>query len=102
MALGEITWSDVALHGELHYLRQGPVAVLGFAGTGVSAHLLRGSGAAVDDTFLDSIRAGVNLHTGIEFPFHRRLKIVGEARYEILEDLTYLQLSLGAGFLFGS
>ena len=102
MALGEITWSDVALHGDLHYLWQEPVGILGFAGTGLSAHLLRGSGAAIDDTFLHSIRAGVNLPAGIEFPLHRRLKVVGEARYEILEDLTYLQLRLGAGFLFGS
>lgn len=50
VALGEITWSDVALHWDLHYLWQGPVGVLGYAGTGVSAHVLRGSGAAVDDT----------------------------------------------------
>ena len=105
VALGEITWSDVALHGDLHYLWQGPVGILGYAGTGVSAHVLRGSGAAVDDTILDdlldSVRAGVNLHTGIELPLHRLLRIVGEARYEILEDLTYLQLRLGAEFLFG-
>ena len=106
VALGEITWSDVALHGDLHYLWQGPVGSLGYAGTGVSAHLLRGSGAAIDHTFLDdlldSVRAGANLHTGIELPLHRRLRIVGEGRYEILEDLTYLHLRLGAEFLFGS
>jgi len=103
--LGGIKWSDVALHGDLHFLWEVPFGLLTYAGAGVSAHVLRGGGTAVDDTFvddlLDSVRAGVNLHGGVEVPIGSRLRIVGEGRYEILEDLSYFQLRTGIEILFG-
>ncbi len=43
----------------------------------------------------------MNVHTGLEVPLYERFRIVGEARYEFLEDLNYLQLRLGAQVLFG-
>ena len=103
--LGEITWSDVAFHGDLHFLWRVPFGLLTYAGLGASAHVLRGGGAAIDDTFvedlLDSVRAGVNVHGGLEVPLHQRFRAVGEARYELLEDLSYLQFRIGGQFMFG-
>lgn len=102
--LGEITWSDVAFHGDLHFLWRVPFGLLTYAGLGASAHVLRGGGAAIDDTFiddlLDSVRAGVNVHGGLEVPLHQRFRVVGEARYELLEDLSYLQFRVGGQFMF--
>ncbi len=104
--LGEIAWSDVAFHGDAHFLWRVPLGLLTYAGLGASTHVLRGSGAAIDATFvddlLDSVRAGVNIHGGLEVPLHRRFRAVGEVRYELLEDLSYLQFRLGGQFLFGS
>ncbi len=103
--LGEITWSDVAFHGDLHFLWRVPFGLLTYAGLGASAHVLRGGGAAIDDTFiddlLDSVRAGVNVHGGLEVPLHQRFRVIGEARYELLEDLSYLQFRVGGQFMFG-
>ena len=103
--LGEITWSDVALHGDMHFLWRIPFGLLTYAGLGGSAHVLRGSGAAINDTFvddlLDSVRAGVNVHGGLEIPIYRRFRFVGETRYEVLEDLSYLQFRLGGQIMFG-
>ncbi len=104
--LGRIKWSDVALHGDLHFLWRVPFGLLTYAGLGGSAHVLRGSGPAIDETFvddlLDSVRAGVNVHGGLEVPLHPRFRAVGEARYEVLEDLSYLQLRIGGQVVFGS
>ena len=104
--LGEIGWSDVALSGDAHFLWQVPLGLLTYAGLGLTAHVLRGSGAAIADTFvddlLDSVRAGLNVHGGLEVPFHQRFRVVGETRYELLDDLSYLQLRVGGQFMFGS
>ncbi len=104
--LGEIGWSDVALSGDAHFLWQVPFGLLTYAGLGLTAHVLRGSGAAIADTFvddlLDSVRAGLNVHGGLEVPFHQRFRVVGETRYELLDDLSYLQLRVGGQFIFGS
>lgn len=104
--MGDIEWADTSIHADLHMLWRLPIRVLTYAGGGVSAHFLRGSGPAVDGTFvedlLDSVRAGVNLHWGVEFPLHPRLRIVGESRFELLENLRYGHLRLGGQFTFGA
>ncbi len=103
--LGAIRWSDVALYGDAHFLWHVPLGLLTYAGAGVGAHVLRGGGDAIDGTFvedfLDSIRAGANIHAGLEVPFRPWMRLVGEARYEMLENLSYLQLRVGGQFLFG-
>jgi hypothetical protein len=103
--LGAIKWSDVALHGDMHLLWQVPFGLLTYAGLGASAHVLRGGGSAVDETFvddlLDSVRAGINVHGGLEVPVGSRLRVVGEGRYELLEDLSYFQVRAGLELLFG-
>lgn len=103
--LDAIRWSDVALHGDMHFLWEVPFGLLTYAGAGLSAHVLRGGGSAVDGTFvddlLDSVRAGVNVHGGVEVPLGTRLRVVGEGRFELLEDLSYFQLRTGLEILFG-
>lgn len=106
ISLGEISWSDVALSGDAHFLWRVPFGLLTYTGAGASAHVLRGSGDAIDGTFvddlLDSVRAGANLHGGIEVPLGPRFRLVGETRYEWLEDLSYLQFRVGGQVMFGS
>ena len=105
VTLGAISWSDVALYGDAHLLWHIPFGLLTYAGAGVGAHILRGGGASVDgtfvDDFLDSIRAGANVHAGLEIPVLPWLRVVGEGRYELLEDLSYLQFRVGGQILFG-
>lgn len=104
--LGSISWSDTALGADVHFLWRVPFGLLTYLGTGGSAHVLRGSGEAIDGTFvddlLDSVRAGINLHGGLEIPLHDRFRVVGETRYELLEDLSYLQFRIGGQFMFAA
>ena len=37
----------------------------------------------------------------IAHPFHQRLRIQGQARYEVLGDLQYLQLGVGGQLMVG-
>ncbi|TVP72304.1 MAG: hypothetical protein EA352_12715 [Gemmatimonadales bacterium] len=103
--LGQIQLSDVALHGDAHFLWQIPGGLLGYAGMGASAHLMRGQGEAVDDTFvddlLDQLRAGVNVHAGLELPVSERMRLVGESRWEFVQSNSYLQLRFGGQYTWG-
>lgn len=105
VSLGDISWSDVAIHGDVHVMWEVPFGAFTYAGLGGSAHILRGGGDAIEGTFvedlLNSIRAGINAHAGLEVPVHRRVRVVGEARFEVLENLRYGQLRLGGQFNFG-
>ncbi|MEX0856010.1 MAG: hypothetical protein WD056_00425 [Gemmatimonadota bacterium] len=103
--LGDIRWSDVSLYADAHFLWEVPFGVLTYLGAGAGGHILRGGGPAIDGTFvndlLDSVRAGANLHGGLEIPVQSRLRLVGEARYELVEDLSYFQIRTGIQFVFG-
>lgn len=103
--LGVIDWSDVALAVDGHFVWRVPYGVLTFAGLGASAHLLNGAGAAIDGTFiedlLDSVTAGFNVHAGVEYPVARRFRVYSQARYEMLGDLRYGQVRLGAQVMLG-
>ena len=104
--LGEITWSDVAVHADAHFLWRVPFGMLTYAGLGGSTHILRGGGEAIDDTFvedlLDSVRAGLNVHGGVEAPLTSWFRLVGEGRWEVLENLRYWQLRVGGQLTFGA
>ncbi|MEX2529788.1 MAG: hypothetical protein WD960_03360 [Gemmatimonadota bacterium] len=104
--LGRISWADFAINTDAHMMWSLPGGLTSYAGMGATAHIMQGGGAVIEDTFvedlLSSIRAGVNAHAGVEVPVHRRLRLVGEARYEILEDLNYLQLRVGGQVMFGA
>jgi hypothetical protein len=104
--LGVIDWSDVALAVDAQLVWRVPYGVLTFAGLGAAAHVLDGSGAAVDGTFvedlLDSVTAGFNAHAGVEYPVARRFRLYGQARYEVMGDLRYTQLRLGGQIMTGA
>ncbi len=104
--LGEIYWTDVALTLDGHFVWSVPFNTLTCLGLGASAHLVNGDGAATNDTFvedlLDSVSAGFNVHWGLEFPIHPNFRFYGLSRYEIQQDLRYLEIRFGGQFMFGS
>ncbi|NJD17840.1 MAG: hypothetical protein FIA95_00930 [Gemmatimonadetes bacterium] len=104
--LGVIHWSDVTLAVDAHLVWRVPYGVLTFAGVGGAAHMLDGSGPAVDGTFvedlLDSVTAGFNLHAGVEYPVDRRFRLYGQTRYEVMGDLRYTQVRLGGQIMVGA
>jgi hypothetical protein len=106
VSLGTISWSDVAINTDAHLIWSVPFGVVTYAGLGATAHVLRGGGRAIEGTFvedlLSTVRAGVNAHGGLEVPVHPRVRLVGEARYEVLEDLRYLHLRAGGQIMFGT
>lgn len=103
--LGTITWTDVAISVDAHVVFATPVGLLTFLGVGAGAHILNGSGAAIEDTFvedlLDSATAGFNLHGGLEYLLVDNLRLTTQARYEVLGDLQYLQIGAGVMIMFG-
>ncbi len=98
--LGNIRWSDVAIGLDADVVWRVPFQVLTSAGLGISAHVLNGSGAAVDGTFvqdlLSTVSAGVDAHAGLEYPLRHWIRLYGQARYDVVENLRYFQLRLGA------
>lgn len=104
--LGVINWSDIAMAVDAQVVWQVPYGVLTFAGLGLGAHVLNGSGAAIDGTFiedlLDSVSAGFNVHAGLEIPVVRRFRLNGQGRYEILGDLRYAQVRVGGQIMIGA
>jgi hypothetical protein len=103
--LGEVVWSDLVLGVDAHVVWSVPYGFLTYTGVGAAAHIQNGSGAAIDDTFvedlLDSVAAGFNAHAGVEYPMNERLRLYGAARYELMGDLRYLELRVGTQIMFG-
>lgn len=97
--LGTIDWSDFILSMDGHFVWSIPMDLLTFAGGGLSLHFMDGDGAAIKGTFvedlLDSVKPGFNLHGGLEYPLSDGFRLYGEARYELMEDLRYLELRFG-------
>lgn len=103
--LGEIKWSDIAVSVDAQMVWRVPFGILTHMGLGVALHILNGEGAAIDGTFvedlLDSVSPGGNLHLGLEYPLHERLRLQSQGRYEFLGDLQYFQIRLGAQLMVG-
>lgn len=103
--LGQITWTDVAVGVDAQVVWRVPFGILTHAGLGGSIHILNGDGAAINGTFvedlLDSVTPGGNLHLGLEYPLHERLRLQGQGRYEVLGDLRYFQIRVGAQLMIG-
>ena len=102
--LGRIDWPDVTLGVDGHVVWSVPLGLLTYLGGGASAHILNGAGEAVDGTFvedlLDRVTAGVNVHSGVEIPLGD-MRLYGELRYELLDDLRYGEVRVGAQYMFG-
>ncbi len=103
--LGTIERRDVAVTLDGHFVWSVPFGLVSFAGAGLSAHFLDGSGPDIDDTFiedlLDSVQAGVNVHFGLEYSLHDRIRIYGSPKLELLDDLKYFELRFGLHILWG-
>ena len=97
--LGTIDWSDFILSMDGHFVWSVPLNLLTFAGAGMSLHVMDGDGKAIKGTFvedlLDSVKPGFNVHGGMEYPLSDGFRIYGLARYELMEDLRYLELRVG-------
>ena len=66
--IGTITWSDIEVDLDLQYVLVAGSRVTNYLGVGFATHIRNGSGAIIDDTFvedaLDTIDAGLNLSVG--------------------------------------
>ena len=103
--LGVIDRRDIVMSLDGHYVWAVPLKFFFSTGVGLSAHFLDGSGTLFDGTFvedlLDSVQAGVNVHLGLEYSLHDRVKIYGSPKLELLDDLKYFELRFGAHILWG-
>lgn len=97
--LGTIDWSDFIVSMDGHFVWSVPFNLLTYLGTGLSLHFMNGDGQAIAGTFvedlLDSVRPGINVHGGLEYPLGNRIRLYGVGRYEMMEDLRYWDLRLG-------
>jgi len=102
--LGTIDWSDLAVGVDAQIVWSVPFNLLTFAGVGAGVHFLNGDGEAIRGTFvedlLDSANPGINVHTGIEYPWER-FRLHAEGRFELLEDLNYFELRVGGQIMVG-
>ncbi len=103
--LGRITLTDFAMNADVHMIWTVPLGVLTYAGVGGTAHVMQGGGESIEDTFvddlLDQIRAGFNVHAGVEVPVAAGFRVVGEGRWELVQNSPYLQLRIGGQYLWG-
>ena len=103
--LGRITWTDLVVGVDAHVVWNIPFGWLGFFGLGASVHVLDGQGEAIDDTFiedlLDTVRPGVNVHLGLEYPLWTWSRLYWHGRYEVTDDLRYFTIRGGLQIMFG-
>jgi hypothetical protein len=102
--LGRIDWSDLSIGVDAHLVWSVPFGALTYLGAGAAAHIMNGSGETIADTFiedlLDTVTAGINVHTGVELPFDD-FRIYGTVRYELMGDLRYGEIRIGTQYMFG-
>lgn len=104
--LAPLSWSDLSLSLDGHFVWNTPIRMLTFVGGGFGLHALNGQGDAVDDTFvedlLDSVTAGVNALAGAEFQPFPRVRIYGEGRYTALNSIQYVSVRAGLQLMFNT
>ena len=104
--LGKIVWSDLVVGVDSHIVWNVPFGWLSFLGLGASVHVLDGQGEAINGTFiedlLDTVRPGVNVHAGLEYPLWRWARLYWQGRYELTDDLRYFNIRGGLQLMFGS
>jgi hypothetical protein len=102
--LGPVHWSDLSVGIDAQFVWTAPLRVLSYVGGGVAVHTLNGRGDLVANTFvedlLDSTTAGFALMAGLEHQPVSRLRIFGEARYNMLSDLRFPELRIGGALMF--
>lgn len=103
--LGTIEYSDVAIGVDGHVVWEVPFDLLTYMGLGVTAHILNGSGAVIEGTFVDdlfdSVSPGFNLHIGAEYPVTDRFRIYTVGRYEVMPDFRHFRAQVGWQIMTG-
>jgi hypothetical protein len=103
--LGTIDWRDLAIGVDAHVVWDSLFDLLTYGGLGITAHILDGDGEAITDTFiddlLDGVRAGVNLHVGMEYPITTRLRVYSVGKYEVLSDFQFFTARAGLQLMTG-
>lgn len=105
--LGNIRMADLVLNVDGQFVwtvPSLPFPALTYLGGGAAAHILNGSGEAIEDTFvedlLDRVAVGVNIHGGAEFLLTEQFRVFGEGRAELVENLQYLEIRAGVQWVF--
>jgi len=104
--LGDISLSDFSVGVDGHFVWAVPrIASLTYAGVGMTAHFLNGSGEAITDTFIedliDALSAGFNVHAGLEYLLSDGARLFGQGKYELMSDLRYFEVRLGGQIMVG-
>lgn len=103
--LGVVEWDCLffSVDGQLVWIVPG--GLLTYLGLGLGIHVLNSTGEAIEGTFveehLDAFSAGVAGTAGIEVARWRRVRLYGEVRQTLLEELQHTAIRFGAGLAFG-
>jgi hypothetical protein len=100
--IGEIGWSNLEATIDLQYVFQSSPRYFTYIGIGLGAHLRNGSGAAIEDTFvedaLDTIAASADLSLGLEIALADQFHFTTEVRGVLSSEL--LLASARVGFMY--
>lgn len=101
--LGSIDQEAFIIGSDLHWLPLVDDPVRPYLGVGGEIYFLNGSGAAIEDTFvedrLDLITAGVSGVAGVEFQLRGGLALYGEVRGTLVADVRNVALTVGVGYI---
>lgn len=88
--VGSIQWADLTGDLDLQYVLPQGDAVTAYFGLGLSLHVRNGTGAAIEETFLedalDDVAAGLNGTFGLELAAGPRWRFVFDARGVLLSN----------------
>ncbi len=89
--VGGVSWSDLAIELDLQYVIEIGAKAAGFAGVGMAAHVMNGSGESIGDTFvedaLDRIDLGLNLSFGAHVQLVPSLYLTMDVRGSLATEL---------------
>ena len=100
--IGGVGWSNLEATLDLQYIFPSSPRLFTYVGLGIGAHIRNGSGAAIDDTFvedaLDTITASADLSFGVEVMLTDRIHFTTNVRGVLSSEL--LIASARAGFMY--
>jgi hypothetical protein len=100
--IGRIGWTNLEATLDLQYIFQSSPRYFTYIGLGLGAHLRNGSGAAIEDTFvedaLDTIAASADLSLGLEIALTDQFHFTTDLRGVLSSEL--LLASARAGFMY--
>jgi len=100
--IGRVGWSNLEATLDLQYIFPSSPRLFTYVGLGIGAHIRNGSGAAIDDTFvedaLDTITASADLSFGVEVVLTDRIHFTTNVRGVLSSEL--LIVSARAGLMY--